>query len=208
MIPDGRHDPGPLPSYCCVAAVSFRENQPFRAMSNNRRLVSGSFHPPSGVLFSFPSRYCSAIGLRTYLELGVDASRLRTPFPRHPTQDTQPNTFRVTLTGLSPSMAWRSSQLQLPRLGGGRVLQLHIPSDSRHQVRFALCPLHSPLLRASQLLSFPPGTKMFPFPGFPFATANAAGCPATGSPIRQSQVLRLLAPSLGFSQLATAFLGA
>ena len=40
------------------------------------RLVSGSFHPPPGVLFSFPSRYLFAIGLGTYLGLEADASRL------------------------------------------------------------------------------------------------------------------------------------
>ena len=32
-------------------------------------------------------------------------------------------------------------------------------------VRFRLFPVRSPLLRESQLISFPPGTKMFQFPG-------------------------------------------
>ena len=31
---------------------------------------------------------------------------------------------------------------------------------------FRLCPFRSPLLRVSTFLSFPPGTKMFQFPGF------------------------------------------
>ena len=42
------------------------------------RLVSGSFHTPPGVLFSFPSRYLSAIGLGTYLALEVGDSQLPT----------------------------------------------------------------------------------------------------------------------------------
>ncbi len=46
----------------------------------------------------------------------------------------------------------------------------HIPYSFRYRIRFALCPFHSPLLGASRLLSFPPGTKMFPFPGFPHLT--------------------------------------
>ena len=32
--------------------------------------------------------------------------------------------------------------------------------------RFGLFPVRSPLLRESLLFSFPPGTKMFQFPGF------------------------------------------
>jgi hypothetical protein len=42
-------------------------------------LVSGTFHSPLGVLFSFPSRYLSAIGLGTYLGLEVGYSHLPTP---------------------------------------------------------------------------------------------------------------------------------
>src|SRR5207244_9888672 len=34
--------------------------------------------------------------------------------------------------------------------------------------RFGLFPFRSPLLRESRFLSFPPGTKMFQFPGLPF----------------------------------------
>lgn len=44
------------------------------------------FHTPTGVLFSFPSRYFYTIGLETYLELGVDASHIQTRYPTDPTQ--------------------------------------------------------------------------------------------------------------------------
>ena len=44
------------------------------------------------------------------------------------------------------------------------------PNWQRHQAlppaRFRLIPFRSPLLRESLLLSFPPGTEMFQFPGF------------------------------------------
>lgn len=50
-----------------------------------RQLVSGSFHLPSEVLFSFRSRYYCTIGLGTYLGLEVCTSRLP---PRYPTQGT------------------------------------------------------------------------------------------------------------------------
>ena len=52
----------------------------FQASGLLDRPVSGSFHPPSGVLFSFPSRYSSAIGLGTYLALEVGDPRLPLPF--------------------------------------------------------------------------------------------------------------------------------
>ena len=39
-----------------------RHHPPTRALTACRRTVSGSFHPPSGVLFTFPSRYCFTIG--------------------------------------------------------------------------------------------------------------------------------------------------
>lgn len=111
-------------------------------------------------------------------------------------------------TGLSPSRAQLSSCFGFMCERLERVLQLHIPSDFHHRVRFALYRFHSPLLPASRLLSFPPGSKMFPFPGFPLACASDGSFPPPGSPIQQSQVQRLLAPSLGVSPLATAFMGA
>jgi hypothetical protein len=44
---------------------------------------------------------------------------------------------------------------------------LHISPEFPRGIRFALCRFRSPLLAASRLISFPPGTKMFQFPGFP-----------------------------------------
>ena len=60
----------------------------FYALSVYSCLVSGSFHPPLGVLFSFPSRYYCAIGLGLYLELEVYASFIHTRYPTHATRDT------------------------------------------------------------------------------------------------------------------------
>jgi hypothetical protein len=114
----------------------------------------------------------------------------------------------VTPTGLSPSKARLSSRLGFPCERLKRVLQLHIPSGFHHQVRFALYRFHSPLLPASRLLSFPPGNKMFPFPGFPLACASDGSFPPPRSLIQSSWVQRLLAPRPGVSPLATTFFGA
>ena len=73
------------------------------------------------------------------------------------------------------------------RIGGSRLclrdyhpLWCHFPKDfgsalfiprlrprypGRCPVRFGLVPVRSPLLRESRLISFPPGTEMFQFPG-------------------------------------------
>ena len=48
------------------------------------------FTPLLGVLFSFPSRYYCAIGLGTYLVLGVDDPQLPARIPTRGTQDTPP----------------------------------------------------------------------------------------------------------------------
>jgi hypothetical protein len=61
----------------------------------------------------------------------------------------------------------RSRPLQLNQRGGGQVLQPHIPHEFPREVQFGLIPFRSLLLRESQLVSFPPLTKMFPFRGFP-----------------------------------------
>jgi hypothetical protein len=50
----------------------------------------------------------------------------------------------------------------------------HIPYRRPHDpgwcpTRFRLVPVRSPLLRESRLISFPPGTEMFQFPGSPWA---------------------------------------
>ena len=50
--------------------------------------------------------------------------------------------------------------------------------------RFGLFPFRSPLLRESQLISIPPGTEMFQFPGFAL-TPYVFRCQCTGStPVR------------------------
>jgi hypothetical protein len=66
----------------------------------------------------------------------------------------------------------------------------------------------SPLLAESLLMSFPPGTEMFQFPGFAsphygFMWRYPKG---VGCPIRTSTDQRLLAAPRGFSQRATSFI--
>jgi hypothetical protein len=74
-------------------------------------------------------------------------------------------------TGLSPSVAPRSRGLRVTSLGPSVG-----PTTPRPQgPRFGLYPVRSPLLRASRLISLPPGTEMFQFPGFASRSREMTG---------------------------------
>ncbi len=179
-----------------------------------RRLVSGSFHTPLGVLFSFPSRYLCAIGLGTCLDLEAGGSRLPTVKPDHGTLVPGGGLHgfaygAVTLYGgvFQPTSATMDGPPGLEAQPGTR--NTTFPYAHRIGVWFGLSPFRSPLLRGSRLVSLPPPTKMFSFGGFPSGAPDATSCsPVAGGPIRESRVLRLHAPRPGVSPLATPFLGA
>ena len=80
------------------------------------------------------------------------------------------------------------------------------PGRCRRQPRFGLLRVRSPLLAQSLLLSFPPGTKMFQFPGFAPDVSQVPESLPAGFPIRTSAGHRVFAPHRGFSQLITSFL--
>ena len=120
----------------------------------------------------------------------------RVPTPGTQGHGESPPRFR--LRGYHPLRPRTSTGVRLPVVGSAPGPHYTTsPEGYPSGVRFGLCRFRSPLLTASRLLSFPPGTKMFQFPGFPRVI------PA----IRRSPVLGLHAPRRGLSQLATAFLG-
>ena len=62
------------------------------------------FHSPPGVLFTFPSQYCFTIGHQVVFRLGGWSPRLLTGFlVSADTLDTA-GCYRVSFTGLSPSL--------------------------------------------------------------------------------------------------------
>ena len=123
------------------------------------------FHSPPGVLFTFPSRYYSLSVTWSYLAFWDGPHFFRQDF-------SCPDVLRITLA--------RSRF----RLRGFHPLCLTFPGNSTifpdaisrslplkyYYLRFGLLRFRSPLLSESFLLSFPPGTKMFQFPGFPSVT--------------------------------------
>jgi hypothetical protein len=74
-----------------------------------------------------------------------------------------------------------------------------------HAPRFGLIPFRSPLLRESRLISLPPGTEMFQFPGLALPKGSDGSLHPPGCPIRTSAGHRMRAPDRSFSQLATSF---
>ena len=86
-----------------------------------------------------------------------------------------------------------------------RCRRSYNPGRRQRRPRFGLMRVRSPLLAQSLLLSLPPGTKMFQFPGFAPGFRRVPGSLPAGFPIRTSAGHRAFAPHRGFSQLVTSF---
>ena len=95
------------------------------------------------------------------------------------------------------------------RIRGCHPLWPDFPDRSAYLVlTTGLLRVRSSLLAESRLMSFPPGTEIFQFPGFAsphygFMWRYPKG---VGCPIRTSTDQRLLAAPRGFSQRATSFI--
>jgi len=77
--------------------------------------------------------------------------------------------------------------------------------------RFGLFPVRSPLLGESRLISFPPGTEMFQFPGFAatrlcIQRGLTRIAPGRVSPFGHSRIKACLAAPRDFSQPSTSFI--
>ena len=98
------------------------------------------------MLFTFPSRYWCTIGRRGVLRLGGWCPHLR--------------------TGCLVSRPTRGQCRVLP-VRGCHPLWPDFPDGSgSDDIATGLVRVRSPLLTESRLMSFPPGTEMFQFPGF------------------------------------------
>ena len=74
---------------------------------------------------------------------------------------------RRSHTGFSPSMTPRSKRLR-PISRPKHPLQITTRAPKGLDFKFELLPLHSPLLRQSLLVSFPPLIDMLKFSGYPY----------------------------------------
>ena len=125
-----------------------------------------SFTPLKGVLFTFPSRYLCTIGRQLVFSLGGWAPQIQTGFHvSRPTWDTRRVKAGFRARGFHPL------RRRFPAACANCLLPI---SGSRnpagHARRFGLFRVRSPLLAESRLISSPPGTEMFHFPGYGLPT--------------------------------------
>ena len=110
------------------------------------------FHSPSGVLFTFPSRYCFTIGHGRVFSLGGWSPQIPTGFlVSRRTQG--PGLIRapsLSPTGLSPSLADPSRSLPLDSRVGRASAPSRPYNPAVHAPRFGLFPFRAPLLRESR----------------------------------------------------------
>ena len=193
-----------------------------------RRIVGARFqvlfHSPPGVLFTFPSRYSSAIGHQGVFRLTRWSWQIHGRLQESAATREHINTDRqFSPTGLSPSTVPLSSELRLTidfltvRPAGRPVKTRPTtpnmqPLPSITHAWFSLIRFRSPLLTESLLFSLPAGTEMFHFPAFPLpALCVQAGVtphdwcrvPPFGHP---GITARLTAPP-GLSRPPTSFIG-
>ena len=155
------------------------------------------------VLFTFPSQYSFTIGLTGVFSLAGWSRRIRAGFlVSRATQDAA-MPARASGTGLSPPAVRLSSRFPPPLPCNPAVLQPP-PCVATRRV---WAPPRS--LAATGgiivLFSFPPGTKMFQFPGLAPPCRRCPSFRRAGCPIRKSADQRPFAPTRGLSQLVTSF---
>ena len=108
------------------------------------------FHSPPGVLFTFPSRYCSTIGHQVVFSLTGWSPLIPTGFHvSGGTLDTA-SSDHISHTGFSPS------SIDLP-MSFCYAFRYTLPSEPRkyYYSRFSLFRFRSPLLAESRLISLP-----------------------------------------------------
>jgi hypothetical protein len=122
------------------------------------------FTPLTGVLFTFPSRYLFTIGRKSVFSLTGWSRQIHTGFPvPRITWDT-PKWTQISFTGLQPSLA---CHLNISTI----IVQSRMESRNPH-ITFVIWVWAVPRSLAATdgitvLFYFPPGTKMFQFPGLP-----------------------------------------
>jgi hypothetical protein len=124
------------------------------------------FHSPYGVLFTFPSRYCSAIGRERYCALEGGP-------PGFPHGFSCRVVLRVSAQPSSAVPYWtltrsRGAFQPLRVASSGCIWRCPTtPCIAQATHGLGMLPVRSPLLRESRLMSFPRATEMVQFTRWP-----------------------------------------
>ncbi len=191
--------------------IGASQGVPFRAVLVCYQPVSGAFHPPLGVLFTFGSRYWSTIGLGTYLALEASGPQLPAPYPRCGTLGPEHRPSSLRLRGYHPLWPPIPGEFGSAFRAGLRPITPHSPRVNPGGFGLGCSPFGRPYSGNLVLISFPPPTWMLPFGGFPIPGSrpgNEVAEATPGNPIRRSPDQRPPAATRGLSQLATSFVGA
>ena len=131
--------------------------------------ISRTFNSLSKVLFIFPSRYLFAIGLSPVFSFRWNVPPILGCIPK------QPDSSKPQCIGRHRPdhrrdchPLWRRVPGDLCRDSAHRLRPYNLQFEAREgrlDFKFELFPLHSPLLRESLLVSFPPLTDMLKFSG-------------------------------------------
>jgi hypothetical protein len=119
------------------------------------------------VLFNFPSRYLCAIGLVSVFSLRWSLPPALGCILKQPDSWDDPREPAGSRRGLTPALGEAPiRRTQTPNRSPWAVLNTTVPATA-DGVGFGagLFPLHSPLLRESSLVSFPPLINMLKFSG-------------------------------------------
>ena len=112
------------------------------------------FHSPPGVVFTFPSQYCSTIGHQVVIRLGGWAPRLLTGF--HVSGNTL-DTAKLYLPFAYKTITSFGRSSHTVRLRSENDTLQSIPRMYCY-TRFSLFRFRSPLLAESRMISLPPPT--------------------------------------------------
>ena len=119
------------------------------------------------VLFIFRSLYLCAIGLWPVFSFRWNLPPIWSCIPKQLDSSKEQHMAATQgRTGFSPSKTPRSKGLR-PGPSPEHPLQITTRAPRRPDFKFEQLPLHSPLLRQSLLVSFPPLIDMLKFSGYP-----------------------------------------
>jgi hypothetical protein len=210
-----------------LAGSFFKRHAVTRHKASLRRIVGTwfqvLFHSPPGVLFTFPSRYLSAIGHRGVFRLNGWSRQIHTEFQGfRVTWDDTPEPHAYTygaITLYGATFQWTSTSHEVSYSVHPRQRILNGPTTPPAQrlpaitrTGFSLIRFRSPLLSESLLFSLPVGTEMFHFPTFPphtlYIQARVTGHDSSWvSPFGHPRITAWLPTPQGLSQAPTSFIG-